>query len=433
MNPRLSILPAFVLAATAAFSAPPKLYWWFATVDSGDAVRWNSQPRYDKDGNLVVAYRGSIDVKYAEYQEDGTFAKVSADTGAGGDAKVDLAFDEDGRAHVIFQTYNDRMLYHAHQDGNGWKHRKLDDLDHNNLDFYQIALAADKSGGVHAIYNKDRGGGNTAALWYAHLDKDGNPSDTGFILPGNFGKWVSMTTDPDGKPVVAFFRHLGELLEIAWKDGSGWKEDTIGKGQTPATQGFHASIARKDDSTYLVAYKDRENKAIRVATGSPGKEWTTELVDTVAGFTFFSTRNPIVVGKGGTPFVAYARALTVSGVESADTSTLWLAYKEDPEDSVWTHVQLDSVGKVGEYAAMTLSPDSTPVITYYDRSEHRIRIAVSQLTPAGIVPRRPRGRTAALRSGPDYDAAGRRQTVPSDRLRTPSFRLKAGRPAASGN
>jgi hypothetical protein len=149
----------------------------------------------------------------------------------------------------------------------------------------------------------------------------------------------------------------------------------------------------------------------------------------VAGFTFFSTRNPIVVGKGGIPFVAYTHALTASGVESADSSTLWLAYKEDTS---WTRVKLDSIGKVGEYAAMTLSPDSTPVITYYDRSKNRIRIAVSQLSPLGLGPMRRPGRAAVLPSGPAFDAAGRRQSHPAERVRTPRFRLRAERPARSG-
>lgn len=394
------------IAAISVASAELNLHWATMIVDSSGKIGAYSKPWYDKDGGLKVGYRGQYDVRYAEFKGGRWSSEIADTTSTGSAAKMDFVLDTDGHPHILYQNWNYQLQHYAAFDGTKWQHRQLDDLKHGNLDFYQLAMRPDTKGGVFMVYSKDRGPGNISALYGTRIDKDGNLSDTGYISPGNFGKWCSMAMDSKDQPVVAFFRHLGETLELAFKRDGAWQLDTIGKAMVPQPQGYHVSIARASDTLYHVTYMFKNTKELWMASGKPGGAWTTEKIDELGsgGFTLFTTQTSLGLGKDGIPFIAYAKLNAPDG-QTVEASKLMLAYKDG---DAWTKVVLDSAGIVGEYAALTISPEGTPAITYWDRTKNHLKVMFSSFNPITSVRRKS---SLSARKGapavPRFDASGR--------------------------
>lgn len=380
-------------------------YWGRYVLDTTGEAGGPSQPRFDKDDHLKIAYRGHYDVKYVEFG-NGTFATQVADTGTGGDAKLDFSLDGAGNPHIAYYNANYTEVYYAWKSGGKWKHESLTKLhDKNyNLDWYQLCMAADSKGGVHVAYAREAN--NFPALWHAYIDKDGALSDSGFVLADLGGKWNDMVLDGQEKPVIAFFRHQDEQLRVAWEDPAGWKNQvvTASDSSAPAPKGFHSAIAIENDTLYHLVYQDKDRHEIWMASGAPGGTWSTERIDSLPGFTFFASQDAIAMGKGGRPYVVYGRHASADG-NTPTSGSLVFAYKEGGE---WKKTVIDSTGITGLYAALAVDSQGMPAITYYELGKRYVKLALGSSTPIAI--RRPGAGRLSPKAAPSArrDLAGRK-------------------------
>lgn len=409
-NPN-STLIRFALAA--AMAAPLvraedlQLYWGIHVIDTSREAGGYSRPRFDEDDNLKVAYRGHYDIQYAEYLGNRNWKVALADTGTGAAAKVELVIDPDQNPHILYQSAEYASVYYAKKEDGSWKHRLIDRPGIQNVDFYQISMAADSKGGIHMAYSKAKEG--WATMFYNYLDKDGNMKDSGYVYPELSGKWNTMVTDNEGKPVIAFFRNHQEELIVAWKESGTWKNQTVVDDTSHRVMGFHASITRESDTTYRLIYQDKYKHELWTATGSLGGTWTHEKIDDLEGFAYFNSSNAVAVGKDGMPFVAYSNVKSSDGL-AIEASRLMFAYKEDGE---WKKVVVDSAGITGEYATLAVNSEGIPAISYFARTENLMKVAIGSLTPVSL--RRPLARNrshASLRADArSVDANGRMEAA----------------------
>lgn len=403
----------FRFAMAAAVAAPLvraedlKLYWGIHTIDTSREAGGYSRPKFDKDDNLKVAYRGHYDIQYAEYLGNRNWKVALADTGTGAAAKVELAIDPSQNPHILYQSAEYASVYYAKKEGGSWKHRLIDKPGIQNVDFYQISMAPDSKGGIHMAYSKAKDG--WATMFYNYLDKDGNMGDSGFVYPELSGKWNTMVMDKDDKPVIAFFRNHQEELIVAWTENGTWKNQTVVGDTSHKVVGFHASITRESDSTYRLIYQDKDKHELWTATGSLGGTWTHEKIADLDGFSYFNSSNAVAIGKGGMPMVAYSNVKSSDGL-AIEASRLMFAYRESGE---WKKVVVDSVGITGEFATLAVNSEGIPAISYFARTDYFMKVAIGSLTPVSL--RRPlaRNRTHnALRSAaPSVDANGRREAA----------------------
>ena len=111
MRSSLLAIPALVASAVLASKASqPQLYWRYFTLDTTFASY--SKIMFDSKDQLKVAFRGHYDIRYASF--NGSTWDISvADTGAGTDARVDMALDKADRPHIIHQQGFVHFLFEA--------------------------------------------------------------------------------------------------------------------------------------------------------------------------------------------------------------------------------------------------------------------------------------------------------------------------------
>lgn len=400
-----------VLSASAADLVP---YWGRYVLDTTGEAAGPSQPQFDKDNHLKIAYRGHYDVKYVEFA-NGSFTTQVADTGTGGDAKLAFALDGSGNPHIAYYNSNYTQVYYAWKNGGDWKHEIVTGLhDKNyNLDWYQLCLAADSKGGAHLAYSREAN--NFPSMWHTYVDKDGNLSDSGFVVQDLTGKWNGIVLDSHEKPVIAFFRNLDEQMRVAWQDSGAWQTQTLSVADTsvPPPKGIHAAIVRENDTLYHALYQNKDRHEIWMATGRPGGTWTTERIDSLPGFTYFQSHDAIVMGKGGRPYVVYGRHSSADG-NTVTAGSLVFAYKEDGD---WKKTVVDSSGITGLYAALAVDSAGMPAITYYELGKRYVKLALGSESPIAL--RRPLGGKRTLRPSVSArrDVSGRKAEAKAQKAR----------------
>jgi hypothetical protein len=370
------ILTAALLPNIAKALEASKLYWYTYTLDSSGAMRGHSALKYDKKGNIKIAYRINYDANYGVF--DGEYWKTQkADTGSGSDAKIAMALDGEGNPHIAMHDWRNSKIQYSHHDGKVWVHDSIPTRD-PSTDFYQISMATDPKNRIHMSFTT-KTHHPISALTYSMVGSDGKLTAPVFACTAGFnGKWNKLTTDKDGNPVAAFFLFDGVNLAVAYTKDGKWTHQTVDSSGGANEKGFHVDIKPDTADQFKIAYYNRTHKAIELATGTPGGTWAMEKVDTMPNYTLFSTLNPLGVDSKGNAFVAYVKAEVADGGTPVTKSTLRMAVKSEDK---WTHATIDSLGVVGEYAAMDLSPDGLPAIAYYESGKGHFRLAVASLTP----------------------------------------------------
>jgi hypothetical protein len=297
-------------------------------------------------------------------------------------SKMDMDYDGEGNPVILWENWNYSDIRLTRRQAGEWKSSLFQKTNISVLDFYQLALKVDKSGNIHALCPKKYT--NFPDLAYLKMDTGGAISEPLAICEGcgTSGKWVSMTLDSTSeRPVAAYYRHSGENLHVSHFGDDGWKSLHIEEGpDTALAQGFYNNIVRiPNSSKYYISYQDRVKGNIRLAKGDlTSPKWESEVVDTLTGFTIMSTRSTLAVDREGTPFVAYARAIT-DGNLTTHSSRLMLAVKRDGQ---WTHEVIDSsVTLVGEGAYIDISPSGLPAIAYLKKvnDKYRLMTAIASL------------------------------------------------------
>lgn len=366
------LLPFLLLAAAWVSAADAPYHWYYYTVDTTDNPKYFSEIAFDSKGKLKIGYRRYYQVWYGEL-ENHQFRIQQADTGIGASGKVAFALDKDDNPNILYHDDVYQHVYLARHDGAKWNHRTIDVLKSATVDFYHIDMTAAPEGGLHLLYTKRRPDADNS-LMYGRIDPSDKLVDTGFVTDGLNGKWNSIALDPENRPVVAFFRHSDELLEVGYPDSARFSIQHVGQTDSIRPEGFYVSLKRNTGNTYYLAHQNKNQREIWLEHGTPGGTWTHEVVDTGVTFTLFHSPSMLGLGKDNAPYISYA-SIEAPLEDSIVSCRLMLARKEGDK---WIKEVVDSSGIVGEYASLAMSPDGYPAISYFDRTNKRLRVAVAR-------------------------------------------------------
>ena len=175
-----------------------------------------------------------------------------------------------------------------------------------------------------------------------------------YVAGGTFSG-AAMDMDPDGKPFLAAgkSRHL-RLYE---KVGALWEYDLVNFGQFA-----NPSLAISPDGTFHLSYYDWYEGKLWYGWGTRGN-WFSEVVDFDGDVGHY---NSIVLDGAGKVHIAYT-------LESS-RDPIGIRYATN-KNGLWEVSTVESNPGVGAFPCIALDANSTPYITYNDKSPSSIKVA----------------------------------------------------------
>lgn len=357
-----------ILVLSPLFTAaqnPPQYYWYYYVIDRDKPIGASTTLLYDKKGLPNIAYcrpEERTGVKLARY--DGTAWKVQ-EVDRRGSGRVVMALDGADVPHIIYHTDGGGKVKHALYNGQQWSVTTIDST-LNAGSYYGNAIQVDAKGRVHICYVTRYRDTGFDQMTYAFLDSGRLSPGQRIDNAGINGKWCSLTLDAQQRPCLAYYSFVGDLA-FGYLENGRWKLEHVDNDGSLDNQGFYPSIQRDMQNNFLISFQSHTPGRVRLARGRP-HAWSIEDI-TAANWMTFSTPNPLALDKQGNPYVAFY---------DLPNGDLKLAYKLGDQ---WTIITVDSVGKVGESAALAFNPDGLPAISYYDSTRGYLRFAVASLTP----------------------------------------------------
>ncbi|RME36408.1 MAG: hypothetical protein D6794_08535 [Deltaproteobacteria bacterium] len=219
---------------------------------------------------------------------------------------------------------------------------------------YFNTLVLDSQGYLHLGYFQE----TSDMVWHAHNDSGEWLFD--YVL-GGVGNGIDVTLALDSKDNPHYgYRVKGkkltpELKYVYW-NGSRWVT-VRGYGSYVADTDISMALDPEDHPHF--SYLDGYSYTVMYATYTPQKGWEFQTVDNGnAGCRAF----PIAVDSGGIPHLAYQSEK--GGLRYA---TL--------QEGVWQRVDVDPAAGAGVYSDLTIAPDGSVHIAYYNANEGSLQYA----------------------------------------------------------
>jgi hypothetical protein len=180
------------------------------------------------------------------------------------------------------------------------------------------------------------------------------------------GYYSSITIGADGFPVISYYHDStqGSL----WVAKCGNASCSSGNTLTQVTSGGKdQSIAIGVDGFPVISYCDSANinvKMVKCGNASCSLGNTLTTVDSAGNTDRYTS---ITIGADGFPVISYydATNLDLKVAKCGNVSC----------SSGNTLTTIDSVGDVGQYTSITIGADGYPVISYYDNTNHTLKVA----------------------------------------------------------
>jgi hypothetical protein len=211
------------------------------------------------------------------------------------------------------------------------------------------------------------------SLWVA---KCGNPACTGSstitlvasgYAPHGNGLYTSIALGADGLPVIGYREADGNRLTMVKCGNAACSaSNTGGPVDTTGNVGDYSSIALGADGLPVISYRDIANGDLKVAKcGNPActSANTLTTVDSAGDVGYLGS---IALGSDGLPVISYYdntnHALKVAKCANAACT------------GTSTLTTVDRSADVGWFASITLGADGLPVISYYDVANGDLKV-----------------------------------------------------------
>ena len=361
------VLMFFLLQTIVLAQTTPKYYWYYYTIDSNGPVGVFTKLIYDANGMPAISYREDktfAQVKFARFNGESSEIMVVDDViGAG---QVAMALDNQGMPRIIYHTFDGTELKYSSFNGHQWSTILIDDQVRDNV-IYTLSIQVDLNNRSHILYTPQIG--SRDQLSYIVIDNMSISQPVRIDSSSEFtGKWNSLLLDTSDRPLTAYFSDATGDLSFARLEQNQWQVEKIEEDSPENYQGYYCSLCADDEDNLYISFQSHTMKKIRFAYGRPGS-WTIENITDLHGWSTFSTPNPLALDEHQNPYIAFHDSLG---------SDLLLAYKEGTR---WYVEEVDTVGIVGEYASLAISPQGMPAISYYDRTHGHLRLAIASLEP----------------------------------------------------
>lgn len=261
----------------------------------------------------------------------------------------DLAIDAGGGVHRVWRDRDTHALLYARRNGDQtWTGALVVDPSPVGIN---MSLAIDPTTARPAVAYYDRVSGN---LKYASMS-GGSWTAAQLDQPGDVGDYPSLVFTSLGKQYISYYDRTNGDLKWAFQFGpdNAWGYATADAGLVGADVGMYSSIIEGPRRAVMIAYGDKTNGTLRLASLANGSTtWTHSVID--SGMPAGVTDVQLASGVGGVPLVSY---------RDAQFKRLKTAFQQSPTS--WLKWQLPA-GDNGEYASMFFA-NATPYVLHNDR------------------------------------------------------------------
>lgn len=195
------------------------------------------------------------------------------------------------------------------------------------------------------------------------------PSGTVVDTVGRVGSHVAIASGPEGLPIVAYFDEtLGDLKVAMCPEPSCSERVSIATVDSEDRVGSYAAIAVDGEGLPVLSYFDAtagDLKFARCSTPDCSGEATISRLDTEGIVGLYSS---IAIGQDGLPVISYL---------DRDNCNLKVAKCNDPACTGGDEIvsTVDKKDCVGLFSSIAVSADGTPLISYYDSNQGRLKVA----------------------------------------------------------
>ena len=185
---------------------------------------------------------------------------------------------------------------------------------------------------------------------------------------GDPGEYNSIAIGADGLPVISYYdSYFDELKVFHCGDAACSTGNTF--TTVDSDSGEYTSIAIGTDGLPVISYMEGTNDDLNVVHCGDVTCSTNNTINTLDSFPGIVGRyNSIAIGTDGLPVISYYKW----GI-----GNLKVAHCEDVTCSTHTLHAVESGAEidVGKYTSITIGGDGLPVISYYDVTNHNLKVA----------------------------------------------------------
>ena len=260
-----------------------------------------------------------------------------------------IVMDSNGHLHAVHISGGNYQIRHSIHDGNSWNSLKINDC--GGTYCWDAHMVIDDNDGLHVAYTTDTSWGYET-LVYMHYNGTGW-TDEVTSTDANFGP-IGIAVDSNNNPHISYAAEgefCGDGLRVASYDGSNWSHNNVDQGDN---RGCDSSIVIDENDNIYVAYQNRDNSKLKIATDKSGS-WDVYNVD-----------------YGTSPSNLYPGYMTSMAMDQQ--GQFHIAHFDDKEDDLrystgapnqeWTTTIVESAGHTGRDPAIALDASGTPHIAY---------------------------------------------------------------------
>ena len=331
----------------------PSLPWQVAAIYTNGDTGTGPSLAYGPDGQPAIAfgesYVGATDRLYYTRFNGNAWTTSLADATADSSIFASLAFSPAGQPYISHVLSTAQVLRVTSFNGTSWTNTTVD----SGADFGFTSMAFGP-GGHPAVGYMDGTAGN---LKYAHFTGSVWTSEVVDAAAVYLQGLVSLAFGPDGQPALSYYDQGSTSLKFAQFNGSTWDIATVAAPDA----GRGADLAFSRAGQPVISYWDAGADTLNLAEFD-GVSWSSTVIDTGVG-TINSPITSVSHNISGRPVIGYWQS-TTSDLKFAEF-----------DGTTWQVSTLDSLGIVGFFVSLAVSPGGEVAIAYTDGNNADLKFA----------------------------------------------------------
>jgi hypothetical protein len=299
-----------------AFDRPGADFRPAAAFGGANDIAWDANGRL----HLVFNDRNEKNLKYAVREASGVWNIVQTiDDGFEAGGYPSLALDSFGNPAVAYFDGNGGDLKYAKMVGGAWQVEKVDTA--GSVGLYPSLVMSRNNGAMIGYYKRTTGDLRLA------VQVTGGWQISNIDTAGDVGRCTSMTLDPNrptaSKIAIAYDDSNGGTKKYAIQAGAGYTITTV--DNTTPTGGGYTSLAfepYQEGGKYnpAISYYDSSNSALKFARQNPDGVWANSTVISVGAQGLYTS---LFYDAGQRPNIVFFKKTNVTAYRAVKKSGAW--------------------------------------------------------------------------------------------------------------